>query len=141
MIFLTLLLGTACQHDVRSPYAACADLEYEGRQFCKVSFIELLGNPDALNGMDVAVQGVVFIEQPSGLAYLRPSLEEKWLSLPEFWVRIGFISDLVSLNLSDRENEYVMVQGKFVWDPKEPNMYRRNLTHIELISGSPLKVP
>ena len=141
MIFLTLLLGTACQHDVRSPYAACVDLEYEGRKFCEVSFIELLGNPDVLNSMDVAVQGVVYIEPTTGLAYLGPPFEGLWFSTSDDPMYLNITSDIVSLNLAGRENEHVTVHGRFVWNPRVINSYRREMTDIALISGSPLRVP
>lgn len=139
LLLSILLLCTGCQHHAYSPYDECADLEYEGRQFCAVSFTELLGNPDELNNVDVAVQGFVTIWPSNGLAFLMPSLEERWFTLSEFAVFLNITSDIVSLNLAERENERITVQGKFLWDPTGMNPYRRRLAEISLISGDELK--
>lgn len=74
-LLLLLLFSEGCQHDVPPVYDGCIGFFASGRDFCEVSIIELLGNPDALNGIDVLVGGFVVADEVSGVYLLVPSIE------------------------------------------------------------------
>ena len=132
-VFLVAILLTGCQHDMRSAYEGCLGIGMLGseRLYCDVSIIELLGNPDRLNGMDVFVGGFVLIDESAGEIRLVRSLDEEWQHLTEAAIHLD-----ISLEESKgllRHRRYADVMGRFEWRVSLRNPYRRTITEITVL--------
>ena len=130
---LVSILG-GCQHDIRSAYEECLGFGIYGdeRLYCEVSIIELLGNPDRLNGTDVFVGGLVLVDETAGELRLVPSIDQEWHLLPEAAIHLDISLEEAKRFL--RPGRYQTVLGRFEWQVSLRNPYRRKITQITMPS-------
>lgn len=123
LVFLLSL--TACQTPT-SPYIGCSDIQVDSRNFCSVSFYELLGNPDAIDGIDVSVSGFIAFEQ--GVTYLLPTTEEVENENDEVAIVLDVSDDFFGRHA--KMSKFIEVLGEFAWFPDKRNPRRRQIVNV-----------
>ena len=135
--WLTIALG-ACQSTQPGGYSECMDFAFLDlpRVFCEVSFTELLGNPDELNGIDITLKGHVVIDPhgPEGSeAFLVSTMENYQPQRREFLVYLEIPKEFIEAHLV--HGMYAMVVGRFNWYPEFRNPNKRWISDLAEVAG------